>query len=89
MTSKESLKRIRQETAPATYMKDFDKKECCDTIEKDLEILEKIEKNLKGFGFSQEYQGFILKLDAMPLNDMDKLMEWIEKQDKGVVGKWK
>ena len=37
MTSKEALKRIRQETAPATYMADFDKNECCNIIEKDLE----------------------------------------------------
>ena len=42
MTSKEALKRLWQETAPATYMKDFDKKECCDAIEKDLEKLEQI-----------------------------------------------
>ena len=32
----EVLKRIRQETCPATYMPDFNKNECCDTIEKAL-----------------------------------------------------
>lgn len=42
MTGKQALKRIRQETAPATYMTDFDKKECCDVIERDLEKLEQI-----------------------------------------------
>lgn len=42
MTSKEALKRLWQETAPATYMKDFDKKECCDAIERDLEVLQQI-----------------------------------------------
>ena len=46
MTSKEALKRLWQETAPATYMKDFDKKECCDVIERDLEILDIFGKNL-------------------------------------------
>lgn len=39
MTSKEALKRLWQETCPATYMKDFNKKECCDAIERDLEKL--------------------------------------------------
>lgn len=46
MTSKEALKRLWQETAPATYMKDFDKKECCDAIERDLEMLEIVKKFL-------------------------------------------
>ena len=41
MTSKEAIKRLRQETAPATYMPDFDKEECLKIIEKDLEELEK------------------------------------------------
>lgn len=36
----EALKRIRQETCPATYMNDFDKNECCDIIEKELKALE-------------------------------------------------
>ena len=35
-----SLKRIRQETCPATYMNDFDKNQCCDDIEKELKALE-------------------------------------------------
>ena len=39
----EALKRIRQETCPATYMADFDKNQCCDDIEKELKRLEKIE----------------------------------------------
>ena len=36
----EALKRIRQETCPATYMQDFDKEECCNIIEKGLKRLE-------------------------------------------------
>ena len=36
MKGLEALKRIRQETCPATYMQDFDKEECCQTIEKEL-----------------------------------------------------
>lgn len=46
MTSKQAIKRLRQETAPATYMPDFDKEECLHTIEKDLERLEKLERYL-------------------------------------------
>lgn len=46
MKSKEALKRIRQETAPATYMPDFNKEECCEAIEKDLEVLEILKNNL-------------------------------------------
>lgn len=38
--SLEALKRIRQETCPATYMPDFDKEECCKIIEKDLIAVE-------------------------------------------------
>jgi len=41
----EALKRIRQETAPATYNPDFDKKECCDVIEQALQHLEAIENS--------------------------------------------
>lgn len=40
MTSKEAIKRLRQETAPATYMPDFDKEECLKVIEKELEELD-------------------------------------------------
>ena len=47
MTGLEALKRIRQETCPATYMQDFDKNECCDTIEKSLKALEILKRNVK------------------------------------------
>lgn len=47
MNSKEALKRLKQETAPATYMVDFDKDECIEVIRKDLEILEKYKNAIK------------------------------------------
>lgn len=47
MNSKEALKRLKQETAPATYMVDFDKDECIEVIRKDLEILEKYKSAIK------------------------------------------
>lgn len=36
MNVKEALKRLKQETIPATYNPDFDKNECIDIIEKEL-----------------------------------------------------
>lgn len=47
MTSKEALKRLKQETAPATYMADFDKDECIEVIRNDLERLDKLENAIK------------------------------------------
>ena len=41
----EALKRLRQETCPATYMADFDKNECCDVIEQALKRLEAIDNS--------------------------------------------
>lgn len=44
MNSKEALKRLKQETTPATYMADFDKEECIEIIQQDLDRLEKLER---------------------------------------------
>lgn len=44
MNEFEALKRLRQETCPATYMPDFDKEECCDVIEKALLELKAIKE---------------------------------------------
>ena len=41
MTAEEAIKRLRQETCPATYNKDFDKEECLKTIEAELEKLKR------------------------------------------------
>lgn len=38
MKVKEAIKRLRQETAPATYMPDFDKEECLQTIEEAIKL---------------------------------------------------
>ena len=45
MTAKEALKRLKQETAPATYMPDFDKDECIEIINQELDRLKKLEKD--------------------------------------------
>lgn len=47
MKINEAIKRIRQETAPCTYMPDFDKEKCLGVIERHIELLKKITKQLK------------------------------------------
>ena len=42
---REALKRLKQETAPATYMPDFDKDKCIEIINQDLDRLDQLEKN--------------------------------------------
>lgn len=41
MKVNEAIKRLRQETAPATYMPDFDKEECLQVVEARMDELEK------------------------------------------------
>ena len=85
MTSKEALKRLWQETAPATYMKDFDKKECCDAIERDLEVLDILKRIVKIVDYSKQPttslddQLFILSGGEIKnVEDYDKIKEWLE-----------
>ena len=47
MVGLEALKRIRQETCPATICPDFDKEECCNIIEKELKEGEKNKQALE------------------------------------------
>ena len=47
MKVNEAIKRIRQETAPCTYIPDFDKEKCLGVIERHIELLKKITKQLK------------------------------------------
>lgn len=42
MELNDAIKRLRQETCPATYMPDFDKEECLKTIEDEF-------KNIKSY----------------------------------------
>lgn len=63
----EALKRIRQETIPATYNPDFDKGKCCDIIEKALLKAQKNENKL-------EYDNIIKNKDDL-LNQLESLKE--------------
>ena len=47
MKVKEAIKRLRQETAPATYMPDFDKEECLQVVEEAIKL----------------YQAYLIKWD--------------------------
>lgn len=42
----EALKRLKQETAPNTYSPDFNKDECIEIIQKALDVLAILKKNL-------------------------------------------
>lgn len=64
----EALKRIRQETCPATYMQDFDKEKCCDNIEKELKAYEKLKQNMK-----EEYKGLV--------NAMQQNLDFSDEED--------
>ena len=74
MNSKEALKRLKQETAPATYMPDFDKDECIEIIKKDLDKLEQREK---------EYQE--LKEKNLKLSIENHNSKIVEEMNKTVV----
>lgn len=56
-----ALKRIRQETCPATYNPDFNKLECCDVIEKELKRLEEIDDILNTGGGIWAENGIVSK----------------------------
>lgn len=75
----EVLKRLRQETIPATYMEDFDKGECCDVIEKELKAFEIIKEkcltncnlalvkdNATYDGYCKEFKYFLNKYNESP-----------------------
>lgn len=44
MTSKEAIKKLKEELAPVSYMRDFDKEECLEVIEKELKAFDIIKK---------------------------------------------
>lgn len=84
MKSRVALKRLWQETAPATYMKDFDKKQCCDAIEKDLEVLEifksKIGLNYIPIQSDIKQEKYILTGAEITEEEYEKIKEWLEKE---------
>lgn len=87
MNGLEALKRIRQETAPNTYCKDFDKEECCNTIEKELKALEIIKRTaLKLVSLEDEtticpkggyafYDGELYQYEKLTKDEFDLLKE--------------
>lgn len=76
--SLEALKRLRQETAPATYIKDFDKKECCDVIERDLEMLDIVKKYLKNKSLELGIEDIIICCENE--EDYQKIKEWLNNE---------
>ncbi len=49
MEVNEAIKRIRQETCPATYMQDFDKEQCLKVIEDSIKEKDATIQNLKEY----------------------------------------
>lgn len=49
MEVNEAIKRIRQETCPATYMQDFDKEKCLKVIEDSIKEKDATIQNLKEY----------------------------------------
>lgn len=61
----QALKRIRQETCPATVCSDFDKEECCNTIEKGIKALYFfLENTIIGFGFDEEESAYYVEING-------------------------
>ena len=73
----EELKRIRQETCPATYMQDFDKEKSCDIIEKELKFADTMKHKLERWLELLESDGINSK--NMVATDIQQLLEEIEK----------
>ena len=86
MTGKKALKRIRQETAPATYMQDFNKKECCDVIEKELDVLQilkqfiKVDRGVANLPFVKLNIGTGCELISE--EEYNKIKEWLENEEE-------
>lgn len=83
----QALKRLRQETIPATYMQDFDKDECCDIIEQALKRLEAIDnanprEALNITKATEKYTGIdlsVIKNSLIKTQKMQKVLEILKK----------
>ena len=79
MKALEALKRIRQETCPATYNPDFDKLKCCDIIEDALTVLQIIydkEVDVNLVLFSTTYDEYIEEMKKLSKDIHDKEQWW-------------
>lgn len=75
MNSREALKRLKQETVPATYMPDFDKDKCIEIIKKDLDKLETLEKIIKeNFGYNESTKECFFNYNAPVMEEEIKQM---------------
>lgn len=89
MTSKEAIKRLRQETCPCTYISDFDKEECLKIIEKDLEVLKIFKKHLKFKISDKSANGgsYIIFIDDFD-DDYDYMCFAILEEEKDLLEEW-
>jgi hypothetical protein len=90
MTFEKAIKRLRQETAPATYCPDFDKEECLKVFEKEHKALEIIKKtkNIKtsfyenGSGKHYKLEFDITKNQTITEQEYDLLKEILNDDSK-------
>ena len=77
MKAKEAIKRLRQETAPATYMPDFDKEECLQVVEARMDELEKQIQLLKAYliKWAEELQLSGVNSKASVRAEIEKVLE--------------
>ncbi len=78
MTPEESIKRLRQETCPATYNPDFDKEACLQVLENRITRLAKLERYLVKWKDQLLIEGVNSKM--MVVNDIEYLIEEKEKE---------
>lgn len=83
MEVNEAIKRLRQETAPATYMSDFDKEECLQVVEARIDELEKKIKLFKAYmiKWSEELGISGINSKAIVRAEIEKVlgeMKWID-----------
>lgn len=83
--SLELLKRIRQETCPATICPDFDKEECCISIEKELRAITFIlENTIIELGFDEEEDAHYVEINGGKIICTEEEYElW-----KGIIEEW-
>jgi len=70
----EALKRLKQETCPATYNQDFDKNKCCNIIENALNVLKILidkQVDISQIYDSANYNDYTNKLEEFFTNNVE------------------
>ena len=82
MTALEALKRLEQETAPNTYLDDFDKRACIDAIKKELKASNCLKHTLDNNTLYRAFTYEEAKSFENFLKSSDIVREWLEEGSK-------